>query len=239
VRAVCVTRGGNGAVLVPDGGLPLVVPVDRPDSDPLDTCGAGDAFASACAVALASGGVTSEAVESGVEHSARYVSQGGALGLTSGASDVGRDHRSTASVGADDDVVATGGCFDLLHAGHVAMLERARSLGNRLVVLLNSDESVRHLKGPGRPLNPAHDRASVLRSLGCVDDVIVFGEDTPIDALRRLRPHTFVKGGDYSSATLPESAVLAEWGGVVVTVPYISGHSTTAIVEQIEASHVV
>jgi D-beta-D-heptose 7-phosphate kinase / D-beta-D-heptose 1-phosphate adenosyltransferase len=107
------------------------------------------------------------------------------------------------------------------------------------VVKLNSDESVRRLKGPGRPVQTASDRAAVLRSLGCVDDVIVFDDDTPIEALRKLRPRVFVKGGDYASATLPEVPVLAQWGGVVVTVPYLAGHSSSGIVQQIESAHVV
>jgi rfaE bifunctional protein nucleotidyltransferase chain/domain/rfaE bifunctional protein kinase chain/domain len=235
---LCVTRGSQGAVLVTEGGLPLVVPVDDPDVDPVDTCGAGDAFAAQCAVAFASGAVMSEAVQSAVQHAAGYVASGGAVGLR----EVEHRRPSTARpshAGAAAKVVATGGCFDLLHAGHVAMLQRARQLGDRLVVLLNSDESVRRLKGPGRPIQAASDRAAVLRSLECVDDVVVFDGDTPIEALRRLRPQVFVKGADYSSATLPEVPVLAGWGGVVVTVPYLAGRSTTTIVEHIEASHVV
>jgi rfaE bifunctional protein nucleotidyltransferase chain/domain/rfaE bifunctional protein kinase chain/domain len=235
---VCVTRGSEGAALVTDGGLPLVVPVDHPVTDPLDTCGAGDAFAAHCAVALASGAIMSDSVQSGVQHAAEYVLVGGALGLMQPrhrpVSEARRDH-----CGATAKRVATGGCFDLLHAGHVAMLERARQLGDHLVVLLNSDDSVRRLKGRGRPIQAASDRAAVLRSLACVDDVVVFDEDTPIEALRSLRPHVFVKGGDYASATLPEVPVLAEWGGVVVTVPYLAGRSTSCIVEQIESAHVV
>src|SRR5205823_584650 len=97
-------------------------------------------------------------------------------------------------------VVATGGCFDLLHAGHIAVLQAARSLGDCLVVCLNSDESVRRLKGDGRPLVPQDDRAAVLRALGCVDAVAVFDEDTPEAVLRRLRPDVWAKGGDHSLA---------------------------------------
>jgi rfaE bifunctional protein nucleotidyltransferase chain/domain/rfaE bifunctional protein kinase chain/domain len=235
--AVCVTRGSKGAALVPAAGLPLLVPIDAPEREPVDTCGAGDAFAAACTVAFAAGAVPSEAVQSAVAHSARYVADGGALGLASprAGGRANEPHEPPVSAG----VVATGGCFDLLHAGHVAMLERARALGDRLIVLLNSDRSVRTLKGPGRPVNTETDRAAVLRSLACVDEVVVFDDDTPVATLRRLRPRIFVKGGDYWSAALPEASVLAEWGGVVVTVPYLSGHSTSAIVEQIGASRVV
>ncbi|HEX8767332.1 MAG TPA: D-glycero-beta-D-manno-heptose 1-phosphate adenylyltransferase, partial [Jatrophihabitans sp.] len=128
-------------------------------------------------------------------------------------------------------VVATGGCFDLLHAGHIATLQAARAVGDCLVVCLNSDASVRRLKGPQRPLQPAADRARVLAALECVDAVVVFEEDTPAAVLRRIRPDIWAKGGDYSGVPLPESAVLAEWGGEAVTVPYLQGRSTSALVE--------
>jgi rfaE bifunctional protein nucleotidyltransferase chain/domain len=126
-------------------------------------------------------------------------------------------------------VVATGGCFDVLHAGHVSLLQAARSLGDCLIVCLNSDESVRRLKGEGRPLNPVADRAAVLSALHCVDAVLVFGEDTPREALQRLRPDLWVKGGDYEGQVLPEAALLGAWGGQAVTVPYLAGRSTTRL----------
>jgi D-beta-D-heptose 7-phosphate kinase / D-beta-D-heptose 1-phosphate adenosyltransferase len=124
-------------------------------------------------------------------------------------------------------VVATGGCFDLLHAGHVSLLQAARELGDCLIVCLNSDDSVRRLKGDGRPLNHAADRAAVLAALGCVDAVAVFGEDTPCELLDQLRPDIWVKGADYDGRELPETALLESWGGVAITVPYLSGRSTT------------
>jgi D-beta-D-heptose 7-phosphate kinase / D-beta-D-heptose 1-phosphate adenosyltransferase len=126
--------------------------------------------------------------------------------------------------------VATGGCFDLLHAGHVALLRAARARGDCLVVCLNSDGSVRRLKGEGRPLVTALDRARVLAALECVDAVEVFGEDTPEQVLRRLRPDVWAKGGDYGLADLPEAAVLHEWGGQAVLLPYLDGRSTTALI---------
>jgi rfaE bifunctional protein nucleotidyltransferase chain/domain len=126
-------------------------------------------------------------------------------------------------------VVATGGCFDLLHAGHVSLLQAARSLGDCLIVCLNSDASVRRLKGDGRPLNHIADRVSVLAALGCVDAVAVFGEDTPCAVLDRIRPDIWVKGGDYDGRDLPEAAVLEKWGGMAVTVPYLDGRSTTRL----------
>jgi rfaE bifunctional protein nucleotidyltransferase chain/domain len=127
-------------------------------------------------------------------------------------------------------VVATGGCFDLLHAGHVATLEAARALGDCLVVCLNSDDSVRRLKGPTRPLVAEHDRARVLEALACVDAVVLFDEDEPSAALRRVRPDLWVSGGDYTGTPLPEAGVLAEWGGRAVVLPYLPGRSTTGLV---------
>ncbi|MBM0260621.1 D-glycero-beta-D-manno-heptose 1-phosphate adenylyltransferase, partial [Micromonospora sp. 4G55] len=130
-------------------------------------------------------------------------------------------------------VVATGGCFDILHAGHVATLQAARRLGDCLVVCLNSDRSVRALKGPDRPVNPEADRARLLAALDCVDAVVVFDQPTPATALARLRPDVWVKGGDYAgdgAPELPEAELVRGWGGRVVTVPYLAGRSTTATI---------
>jgi len=130
-------------------------------------------------------------------------------------------------------VVATGGCFDLLHAGHVATLRAARALGDCLVVCLNSDDSVRRLKGPGRPLVRLADRVAVLEALGCVDVVVPFDERTPEAVLQRLRPDVFAKGGDYALADLPEAELLATWGGQAVVLPYLEGRSTTQLMKEV------
>jgi D-beta-D-heptose 7-phosphate kinase/D-beta-D-heptose 1-phosphate adenosyltransferase len=130
-------------------------------------------------------------------------------------------------------VVATGGCFDLLHAGHVATLRSARALGECLVVCLNSDDSVRRLKGLERPLVPEADRVAVLEALGCVDAVVPFDERTPEAVLQRLRPDVFAKGGDYALAHLPEAALLATWGGQAVILPYLEGRSTTQLMKEV------
>ncbi|MDQ1122614.1 rfaE bifunctional protein nucleotidyltransferase chain/domain [Microbacterium trichothecenolyticum] len=126
-------------------------------------------------------------------------------------------------------VIATGGCFDLLHAGHARTLAAARALGDCLVVCLNSDDSVRRLKGAERPIMTQHDRRDLLLALECVDAVVVFDESTPEAVLRQLTPDVWVKGGDYVASDLPETAVVAEWGGRTVTVPYHPGRSTTAL----------
>jgi len=130
-------------------------------------------------------------------------------------------------------VVATGGCFDLLHAGHVATLRAARALGDCLVVCLNSDDSVRRLKGLERPLVPQADRVAVLEELGCVDVVVPFDERTPEAVLQRLRPDVFAKGGDYALSDLPEAALLGTWGGQAVVLPYLEGRSTTQLIKEV------
>jgi D-beta-D-heptose 7-phosphate kinase/D-beta-D-heptose 1-phosphate adenosyltransferase len=149
-------------------------------------------------------------------------------------SPLGRALRVIAAVRATGGtVVATGGCFDLLHAGHVATLRAARALGDCLVVCLNSDDSVRRLKGPERPLVPQADRVAVLEALGCVDVVVPFDERTPEAVLQRLRPDVFAKGGDYALADLPEAALLSTWGGQAVVLPYLEGRSTTQLMKEV------
>ncbi|HET7397591.1 MAG TPA: D-glycero-beta-D-manno-heptose 1-phosphate adenylyltransferase, partial [Intrasporangium sp.] len=235
--AVAVTLGERGALLSYGSGTPVLTPA--PSVPCADPCGAGDRFAATAALSLAAGRVTTEAVQDAVAAAAAYVAAGGPASLTAGpAPDAGRPEpgrveevRRRGGV-----VVATGGCFDLLHAGHVATLRAARSLGDCLVVCLNSDESVRRLKGPTRPLVPAADRARVLQALECVDAVVVFEEDTPAEVLRRVRPHVWAKGGDYAGADVPEARVLEEWGGQAVVLPYLQGRSTTALVRTAAAT---
>ena len=131
-------------------------------------------------------------------------------------------------------VVFTNGCFDLLHPGHVAYLEAARSLGDALVVGLNSDESVRGLgKGPGRPIVTEGDRAAVLGALRAVDAVVIFDERTPVRLMREVRPAVYVKGGDYRIEDLPEAEVAEEIGAEVRIIPFKPGYSTSALVEKI------
>ncbi|MGY1709438.1 D-glycero-beta-D-manno-heptose 1-phosphate adenylyltransferase [Geodermatophilus sp. SYSU D00758] len=240
VGAVAVTLGARGALLSYGEGAPMVVPaVPVTGGDP---CGAGDSFAAAAALALADGAVTGEAVAAAVAAAGAFVARGGASAWDATASSAAPSAGPVAEAGVDGvlarvraaggTVVATGGCFDLLHAGHVATLRAARGLGDCLVVCINSDDSVRRLKGPTRPLVTAADRARVLEALECVDAVVVFDEDTPTQVLKRLRPDVWAKGGDYAGADLPEAAVLRGWGGQAVVLPYLDGHSTTALVER-------
>jgi len=136
---------------------------------------------------------------------------------------------------AGDRIVCTNGCFDVLHRGHVAYLEQARSLGDVLVVGLNDDASVRRLKGPHRPINPAEDRAAVLAALACVGHVTVFTHDDAVALVELIQPDVYVKGSDYLSRPLPEAAAVAHQGGRVELVDLLDGRSTTAIMDRIRA----
>jgi rfaE bifunctional protein nucleotidyltransferase chain/domain len=132
-------------------------------------------------------------------------------------------------------IVFTDGCFDVLHRGHVECLQQAASLGDVLVVGVNSDETVRRLKGPDRPVSPAEDRAAVVAAIGCVEYVTIFEDDTPIHLFEAVRPDIYVKGGDHDADTLPERLAVECYGGRVVTVGYLSGRSTAGIIECIRA----
>jgi len=237
-RDVCVTLGADGAVLAGQSGPPLVVPA--PGVSGGDPCGAGDRFASVFAGLLADGAEAEEAIGPAVVCASRFVASGGAgaLRLDSARARRGPDAVEDAELvvarvrAQGGGVVATGGCFDILHAGHLSMLRAARAMGHCLVVCINSDESVRRLKGPGRPLVPEHERAALLGALDCVDAVAVFDEDRPDAILARLRPDVWAKGGDYAVSDLPEAAVVEANGGRAVILPYVEGHSTTRLIEE-------
>lgn len=130
-------------------------------------------------------------------------------------------------------IVFTNGCFDILHPGHVAYLSAARKLGDMLVIGLNSDTSVARLKGPSRPIVPEQDRAAVLEALEAVDAVLIFDEDTPVNLMREVRPHVYVKGGDYKVEDLPEAKVARELNAETVILPYEEGYSTTNLIQRI------
>jgi rfaE bifunctional protein nucleotidyltransferase chain/domain len=243
-----------GADPGPDGRNGSAGP-NRSTRPSADSCGAGDRLAAAVVRALMAGTDLLGAVAEGVRCASAYVAAGGAAALAAGdraggpAAPAAGDRAASGRVidlepqdaftlaarvrDRGGTLVAAGGCFDLLHAGHVALLEAARSLGDALVVCLNSDASVRRLKGPDRPLVGQADRARLLGALSCVDGVVVFDEDTPCAVLERLRPAIFAKGGDYAGTTLPETEALRRWGGEVVLLPYLDGRSTSGIVHRI------
>jgi D-beta-D-heptose 7-phosphate kinase/D-beta-D-heptose 1-phosphate adenosyltransferase len=132
-------------------------------------------------------------------------------------------------------VVFTNGVFDLLHPGHVDVLAAARARGDALIVAINGDASVQRLKGPGRPVRSEAERAYVLAALEAVDAVIVFVEDTPLEAIVTLRPDVLVKGGDYTPSTVVGAREVERWGGEVAIIPLTPGHSTTATIERLRA----
>ena len=257
--AVAITLGGEGALLVEGNGTPFCVRA-KPAPN-ADSCGAGDRFAATAASLLGDGALTSEAVEAAVRAASAFVAAGGAGALDFGSESTRqrdslrvrlpsvnrnglrrqvRRGESPEALSArvrarGGTVVATGGCFDLIHAGHVALLKHARTLGECLLVLVNTDSSVRRLKGVDRPLVSEEDRVAVLQALEAVDAVVLFDELTPERALRRLRPHFWVKGGDYTHAELPEARVLQEWEGQAVVLPYFPGRSTTRLIAEAQA----
>jgi D-beta-D-heptose 7-phosphate kinase/D-beta-D-heptose 1-phosphate adenosyltransferase len=130
-------------------------------------------------------------------------------------------------------VAFTNGVFDLLHPGHIDILTAARNSADALVVGINSDDSVRRLKGPTRPVRTDAERAYILGALECVDLVVIFPDDTPLNLVSHLRPDVIVKGGDYSEDTIVGAAEVKSWGGRVLVVPLTPGHSTTAIIRKL------
>jgi rfaE bifunctional protein nucleotidyltransferase chain/domain len=245
-RNVVVTLGEEGAWLqwgpnIEDGRR---IPASAVAA--ADACGAGDRFAAALAGALTTDPDLPRAVFDAVAVTGRFLAEGGVRTLSAPRRRIGSAGHDAAQRGPDaidvirqvheagGIVVATGGCFDLLHVGHLQTLRAARARGDALVVCLNSDDSVRRLKGPTRPLMSQQDRAELLLALDCVDAVVVFDEDTPLAVLDLLRPDVWVKGGDYIAELLPEHELVASWGGVVQTVPFLPGRSTTALVTALE-----
>jgi D-beta-D-heptose 7-phosphate kinase / D-beta-D-heptose 1-phosphate adenosyltransferase len=248
--AVAITLGARGAALATaDGCTAVPVPeIEIPrDCDP---CGAGDAFAAAVTGALLVNNSVRAAVAAAVRAASRFVADGGAVSVSSLATgSLATGSLPTGSLatgrvpsvgGSAVDVVArlrrrggrlvaTGGCFDLLHPGHLSLLRHARALGDALVVCVNSDESVRRCKGPTRPIVPAADRIALLEALEPVNAVIMFNEDTPTALLETLRPDVWVKGGDYTIGELPEAAVVHRHGGQVMIIPLVGGYSTSRL----------
>ncbi|GGL51053.1 D-glycero-beta-D-manno-heptose 1-phosphate adenylyltransferase [Planomonospora parontospora] len=246
-EAVAVTLGARGAAVARRGGAVVRVP-SPPVAAGTDACGAGDRFAGAAALALRDGARAEDAVAAASREAGGFVEGGGAAavrlpdpepgGRLPGLGDRPRTPLEVARVvrAAGCRLVATGGCFDLLHAGHVSLLRRARALGDALIVCVNSDDSVRRLKGAGRPVVGEEDRTEVLRALECVDAVAVFDESTPAALIERLRPDVWVKGGDYAESDLPEAEVVHRAGGEIVILPLVPGQSTTNLIAAARAA---
>ena len=234
--AVAVTRGAGGAMWATAQGCTAVPVPELEMPKDCDTCGAGDAFAAAVSGALLGGGSLGDAVVAAVCSATEFVAAGGAASIN--ALPAGPPPSSPGCAGdvvarlrrLGGRLVATGGCFDLLHPGHLSLLRRARALGDALVVCVNSDESVRRRKGPARPIVPAAGRIAMLEALEPVDAVIMFDEDTPAALLETVRPDVWVKGGDYTISELPEEPVVRRYGGRVVIIPLLDGYSTSRLV---------
>ncbi|WBB77880.1 D-glycero-beta-D-manno-heptose 1-phosphate adenylyltransferase [Micromonospora sp. WMMD882] len=248
---VAVTLDTEGAVVGGAEGEPR-----RSHTTPVPAShavGAGDAYLAAMTLALAADAPLSTAAQLAQLAATITVSEtgtcvcrrqdllaalGGPAGSTAGPVLVGgadltaivAEHRR-----ADRTVVFTNGCFDVLHPGHVRYLAQAAELGDLLVVAVNSDESVRRLKGPDRPVNPVEDRVALLAALSCVDHVVVFEEDSPAALIELVRPDVYVKGGDYPPEMVPEAPLVRRLGGRVRTLGYVPDRSTSAIIERIRA----
>ena len=246
--ALLVTRGKQGMSLLRPGVAALHLPTRA--MEVFDVTGAGDTVISVLAAALAAGCPLPEATMLANLAAGIVVGKMGAASVTMDELDYALHgtkarHRGVidldglvedlqAARRAGEKIVLTNGCFDILHPGHVHYLQQAKELGNRLVVLVNSDESIRRLKGAGRPVNPLAHRMAMLAALECVDWVAAFAEDTPRAAICRLLPDVLVKGGDYADITAiaGHDCVLAH-GGEVRVLSFVEGFSTTAIIETI------
>lgn len=245
-----ITLAGDGVMLVgrdePARHLPSF-PVERAND-----VGAGDTFTSALALALAAGGAAADAAGIALEAAAIAVTKprtaivehqellrrvslrafnpldddlGGAAERLAALLDTDRL--------LDKSIVFTNGVFDILHAGHIDFLKRAKALGDVLVVGVNSDRSARKLKGPNRPINNQNDRLALVSALEPVNHAVLFDEETPAELIRRLRPHIHAKGGDYAGRDLPETDAVLAAGGRVVVLPLAGSSSTTSVIDRI------
>lgn len=210
--------------------------------------GAGDTFVAALSLALAAGASTPAAAELASAAAAIVVGKDRTATCTAPelrAQLMGRDKFSPEPAVLAERmelyrrqgrrILFTNGCFDILHRGHITYLNRAKTLGDVLVVAVNDDDSVRRLKGSSRPINPLDDRAQVLAALSCVDHIVPFSGDSPIEALRAVRPDVYVKGGDYTYDSLPEASLVEELGGRVQILPFMEDRSTTGMIDRIRA----
>lgn len=235
-----VTVDADGVVVVAEQGSSHVAAVGSGK----DPCGAGDTFTATLALSLVAGAAPTEAARLACAASGIVVDRPGTAVCSladlrgDGLPPVCDDLETVVDVVAwhrsmGRTVVFTNGCFDVLHAGHVASLAEAAEHGDILVVGLNGDDSVRRLKGPGRPVNEFDDRAAVVAGLSTVDHVVGFEEDTPGRLLEALRPDVYCKGGDYRGRSIPEEALVESWGGRFQITSYLEDRSTTATVDKV------
>jgi D-beta-D-heptose 7-phosphate kinase/D-beta-D-heptose 1-phosphate adenosyltransferase len=245
---VAVTLDVDGAIIL-ERDRPPHRTSTRPTSHSR-AAGAGDTFLAALALALAAGADREAAAELASAACAVAVTREGTTPCTMEelrthlAADLEPPpdtfallRRLEPARSDNRRIVFTNGCFDILHRGHITYLSQAKALGDILVVGVNSDDSVRRLKGSSRPINSLADRMGVLAALHCVDHVIAFDEDTPCELVRAIRPDIFVKGGDYTLDRLPEASIVEAYGGSVRILPFVADRSTTDLIERILSSH--
>jgi D-beta-D-heptose 7-phosphate kinase/D-beta-D-heptose 1-phosphate adenosyltransferase len=245
--------GAQIAAVTLDTDGALVFEPERPPyrtyAKPMPHCraaGAGDTFTAALTLALAAGATAAAAAEIASAAAAVAVAKQHTAGcsrsellddLSAGGKYLPDRQRLAARLDSHREqglrIVFTNGCFDILHRGHVTYLNRAKALGDILVVGVNTDESVTRLKGPTRPVNALEDRVEVLAALSCVDYVVPFHEDTPCELVKIVRPNAFVKGGDYTRDRLPEAPLVEAAGGTVHIFPLVEDRSTSGIIERI------
>lgn len=211
IGAIVVTRGADGASIITKDGT-THIPTEQ--HQVIDVTGAGDIFTASLAFFLDQGKTLKQACEKAVKLSSISVTKFGTYVLQP------EDIRHAYTV-------FTNGCFDILHRGHIEYLKQSKRLGSKLIVGLNSDDSIKKLKGIHRPFNNQHDRKAVLESLDFVDDVIIFDDDTPYQLIKKLQPDIITKGGDYTV----ENVVGHDLANTVI-IPYIEGYSTTNILER-------
>ncbi|MDQ4142529.1 MAG: D-glycero-beta-D-manno-heptose 1-phosphate adenylyltransferase [Actinomycetota bacterium] len=244
---VAVTLDVDGAVFLERDKAPYRT-YARPARN-LQATGAGDTFAAALTLSLAAGAPTHAAAEIASSAAAVVVAREGTTvcsladleRMTLGQEKYVADEHELERLGEHyrgqgQTTVFTNGCFDILHSGHVAYLNAAKALGDKLIVGVNSDDSVRRLKGAHRPINALDDRVQLLAAMSCVDHVVVFDGDTAAEVIALLKPDLFVKGGDYTLDMLPEAPLVERLGGRVQILPYVEDRSTSAIVERIRAN---
>ena len=247
VEALIVTLGEKGMGVFSRQAEPFFVPTSV--REVFDVSGAGDTVIAALALSLAAGASFHDAVHVANEAAGIAVGKSGvaivepkelASRFAPGGGDKILSRQELVNRVAwwrmqDQKVVLTNGCFDLLHVGHVHLLREAAAQGDVLIVAINSDDSVRRLKGGNRPLIAADERAALLAALNSVDSVVVFDEDTPRELLEEVRPDILVKGGDYREDQVVGRRMIADWGGSVVLIPLVPDRSTSSLVERIRS----
>jgi len=244
-KGMCITRGADGVAVFPRRGGPIFLPAYP--REVFDVTGAGDTFIAHFALAYFQGLSIGDAAAWGNLAAGIVVGRLGVAIITPGellGHGAGEGHLAKirgaddlepvlrALQAADRRVVFTNGCFDLLHVGHIHFLASARALGDCLVVAINSDESVRAVKGPPRPLLPEDERAALLASLHSVDFVVIFSERSPEQLIQRLRPDVLVKGGNFEPEEVVGRRIVEENGGQVRVLPLFGDHSVTGLLEQ-------